>query len=91
MSCPPLTVYRCPACGQLHNHYDRECALECQVEMEEVVVVAADTLRRAAEERDEAIRLLANATDPENRDDWDEAREVGWTWVRHRDPLGGQS
>jgi hypothetical protein len=47
-------------------------------------------LREAVEERDEAIRLLANATDPANVGDWVEAREVGWEWARHRDPLGGQ-
>lgn len=43
--------------------------------------------RHAAElrrERDEAIRLLANATDPENEGDWEEAREVGWAWAKDR-------
>jgi hypothetical protein len=33
-------------------------------------------------EIDELRRLLANATDPENRGDWEEAREQGWAYVR---------
>ena len=36
---------------------------------------------RLRAERDELLRLLANATDPENAGDWDEAREVGWAFV----------
>lgn len=35
-------------------------------------------------ELEEAVRLLANATDPENEGDWREAREVGWEWAKER-------
>lgn len=35
-------------------------------------------------ELEEAVRLLANATDPENSGDWDEAREVGWAWAKDK-------
>jgi hypothetical protein len=38
-------------------------------------------LRRDLEE---AVRLLANATDPENAGDWDEAREMGWAFAKGR-------
>ena len=48
-------------------------------------VVKADDFERVQAERDEAIRLLANATDPENEADWEEAREAGWAFARERD------
>ena len=51
---------------------------------------ARDAERRARVVSDRAEiaelrRLLANATDPENRGDWDEAREVGWAYLAHGD------
>lgn len=40
-------------------------------------------LKRAQDnaEIEELRRLLANATDPENSGDWEEAREAGWAYV----------
>ena len=32
-------------------------------------------------EHAELVRLLGNATDPRNAGDWDEAREMGWTYL----------
>lgn len=53
-----------------------------------VEYVPRSQVEGAVKERDEALRLLANATDPENEGDWQEAREVGWAWAESR--IGGQ-
>jgi|GEM_PF-5178713 len=54
-----------------------------------IALVIALVAAMAAEKEDsdnlaEALRLLANATDPENAADWEEARKAGWKFITER-------
>jgi hypothetical protein len=52
-------------------------------------VAQHEEVERLRRENDELMRLLANATDPENYGDLAEAREVGWAHVLARRPEEG--
>jgi hypothetical protein len=80
----PARTPTCVVCWQEREDVDNGVCSGCRETLGKRATTLAIENAKLREENAALIRLLANATDPENEGDWQEAREVGWRYVRER-------